>query len=70
MFVPRATLAPPDGAEPLNVMVTVALDPALTLAGTIVTDCRVGVATQMIGGIVTVAALELVVPATFFAWTK
>ena len=38
LFEERLTMAPPDGAGPLNVMVTAALDPAVTLAGAIASD--------------------------------
>ena len=73
MFEERLTMAPLDGAGPLNAMVTAALDPAVTLVGAIVRDCTVGwvgEAWQMFEGTETLTVLESVVPAMFFAWTK
>ena len=73
LLTERPTTAPPDGAGPLRVIVTVALDPAVMLEGDIVIDCsvgKVGGAWQIFEGTRTVPVLESVVPAMFFARTK
>lgn len=73
LFAERPTTAPPEGASPVKLIVTVAMDPAVTLAGAILSDCsvgRIGGAWQMFDGTRTVAILESVVPAVFFARTK
>ena len=44
LLLDRLMVAPPAGAGPLKVSVTVALDPAVTLVGAIVMDCSVGAA--------------------------
>jgi hypothetical protein len=73
LFAERPMTAPPDGAGPLNVIVTVALDPVVTVAGEIAMDCRVGRLGgiwQMFEGTRTVAEFESDVPAMFLARTK
>lgn len=69
----RLTIAPLDCAGPLKVMVTVALDPAMTLEGAIVRDLSDGkeeLGWQMFEERATITVLESVLPALFFARMK